>query len=261
MPSKNEITILGAYGTKGHKNETSSFWVTRHHVIDAGNLLRSLGNIAGEIDGIWLTHSHLDHIMDIAYILDSYFDQRSKPLQLMGLPETLDAVKKHFLNDVIWPDFSKIPLLNCKKMSVVYVPIECEKEYKLDDETNIMAFRTDHTVPSCGYIVKKKESALLLTADTYDLENTLSMIKKEKSINSLIVECSFPSSMEKLAKESKHLTPELLFKKLKPIEARNLKLYINHIKPLFEEIIISEIAQLQGVWKTTALKDGDKISF
>ena len=115
----NEITILGAYGTKGHHHETSSFWVTRHHVIDAGNLLRSLGDIAGNIDGIWLTHSHLDHIMDIAYILDSYFALRNRPLKIMGLPQTLKAVQEHFLNDIIWPDFSKISLLDSHLMSVV----------------------------------------------------------------------------------------------------------------------------------------------
>ncbi len=261
MNSKNEITILGAYGTKGHKNETSSFWITRHHVIDAGNLLRSLGNIAGEIDGIWLTHSHLDHIMDIAYILDSYFDQRAKPLKLMGLPQTLNAVKKHFLNDVIWPDFSKIPLLNSKEMSVVYVPIEIGEVYELDNETSIMAFKTDHTVPSCGYVVKKNETSVLITADTYDLSTMLEVLKEDDSITSMVVECSFPSSMEVLAKESKHLTPQLLFERIKSVEGREITLYINHIKPLFEKTIIDEIAQLQGIWKSNVLKDGDKITF
>ena len=37
-------------------------------------------------------------IVDIAYILDSYFTLRTKSLKIMGLPETLEAIKKHFLN-------------------------------------------------------------------------------------------------------------------------------------------------------------------
>ena len=91
-----KITILGAYGTKGSHQETSSFLINESHVIDAGNLLRALDEGAAHIDGIWLTHSHLDHIVDIAYILDSYFTLRTKPLKLMGLPQTLEAIKKHF---------------------------------------------------------------------------------------------------------------------------------------------------------------------
>ena len=57
-----------------------------------------------------MTHSNLDHIIDIAYILDKYFNLRKKPLNIIGLPETIKAIKENFLNDTIWPDFSKIPL-------------------------------------------------------------------------------------------------------------------------------------------------------
>ena len=94
-----KITILGAYGTKGPHQETSSFLINKAHVIDAGNLLRSLDEEAAEINTIWITHSHLDHIIDIAYILDSYYTLRTKSLKLMGLPATLEAIQKHFLND------------------------------------------------------------------------------------------------------------------------------------------------------------------
>ena len=122
-------------------------------------------------------------------------------------------------------------------------------------------FKTDHTVPSCGYVVRKNKSALLITADTYSLDNMIEMVQKDPDITAIVVECSFPSSMESLARESKHLTPQLLFEKIKVLENRKLHLYINHIKPLYKEIICSEITALQGPWETTILDDGDKISF
>lgn len=258
---KYEITILGAYGTKGFSHGTTSYNVNGMHVLDAGNLLQGLKEKAAEIEAIWISHSHLDHIVDIAYILDSYFDKRTKSLKLMGLAETLDAIQKHFLNDVIWPDFSKIKLLHSDAMAVEYIPISCYTSHRIDNSTEISLFRSDHTVPCCGFVIHKPASALLITNDTYSLDEVIEQVNANDKIKSLVVECSFPSSMKGLAIESKHLTPQLLFEGLKPLENHQLKLYINHIKPLCEKEITDEISQYKGTWDVQILKDGDKIIF
>ncbi len=255
-----KITILGAYGTKGSHQETSSFLINESHVIDAGNLLRALDEGAAHIDAVWLTHSHLDHIVDIAYILDSYFTLRKKPLKLMGLPQTLEAIKKHFLNDVIWPDFSKIPLSNADEMSVVYESIEFNKEYRIDETTSIEAIETTHTVPSCGYIVRKNMSAVLITADTYKNPLLCQAIEKYPEITALVLECSFPSAMSELALESLHLTPALAEEEISCL-SRELKLYFNHLKPTFIEQIKKEIYSTTVLKNAIILDDGDTIYF
>lgn len=255
------ITILGAYGTKGYKHGTTSFCVTPHHVLDAGNLLRPLKEKAADIEAIWISHSHLDHIVDIAYILDSYFDQRKNSLKLLGLPETIKAIKEHFLNDVIWPDFSKIKLVQSDEMAVQYVEVHCNEIHRIDEETEISLFKSDHTVACCGFVIHKPHSALLITNDTYSLEEALLQVAKNPKIKSLVIECSFPSRMKALAIESKHLTPQLLFERLKSVENSGLQLYINHIKPLYEDEIKAEISQYKGNWNVEILKDNDKISF
>lgn len=262
MSSKvNEVTILGVNGTKGFEGGTSAFLVDAHNVIDAGNLLRPMREAVAEIETIWLTHSHLDHIVDIAYILDSYFSKRKKPLRLRGLPATLKAIQQHFLNDVIWPDFSKIKLAQSEEMALMYDPVELGKVYSLGQGSSLEIFATDHTVESCGYIVKKGESSLLITADTHDVSVVLDLVKKSDAIRGLVIECSFPSSMEALAQESRHLTPKLLFSALQPLENSGLHLYINHIKPLFKKIVYEEIELYKGPWKVKILKDGEKIQF
>lgn len=258
---KNNITILGAYGTKGFDHGTTSYSINQHHVLDAGNLLHGLKEKAVAIEAIWISHSHLDHIVDIAYILDNYFDQRTSSLKLMGQAETLLAIQKHFLNDVIWPDFSKIKLLLSDEMAVTYVPIKCDEVHRVDEATEISLFKSDHTVPCCGFIVHKPQSALLITNDTYSLQEAVKQVNRNDKVSALVVECSFPSNMKALAIESKHLTPELLFDGLKSLEKNGLKLYINHIKPLCEKEIIDEIAQYKGAWNVQILKDGDKIIF
>ena len=254
------IRILGAYGAKGSEQESSSFLLTDTHAIDAGNLLRSLGEDAARIETIWLTHSHLDHIVEIAYILDSYFTLRSKPLRLRGLARTLGAIQKHFLNDVIWPDFSKIPLCNAEGMSVVYESIELNRVYTIDETTSIEAMETVHTVPSCGYIVRKNSSAVLITADTYKNPRLSETINKYPEITALVLECTFPSEMDVLALESLHLTPALAEEEIKGIN-RELKLYFNHLKPSFIETIKKEIKASDLLKNGHVLDDGDMIYF
>ena len=258
---ENNITILGANGTKGVEGGTSAFYINEHNVIDAGNLLCPLEEAVAEIETIWLTHSHLDHILDIAYVLDSYFAARTKTLIVAALPETIRALREHFFNDVIWPDFEKINLLDGTSKALGYKEIKIAEAYQLDDKYTIEAFLTDHTVESCGFKITADGSSVLVTADTYSLKNVIDLIHADKNIVSLVVECSFPSEMKKLARESKHLTPELLFNALLPIENIGINLYINHIKPIYKKIVSEEIMRYKGAWEPKILKDFDKIHF
>ena len=258
---KNEIVILGAYGTKAKKHGTSSFFIDTRNVIDAGNLLSTLQERSADVEHIWLTHSHLDHICDIAYIIDNYFAFRKKTLKIHGLPATLKAVEKHFLNDLIWPDFSKIPMYDSKFMTVSYEPIELNEVYEISENFSLEPYKTDHTVPSCGYIVKKENQSIIITADTYSLDTTIELVNTRADITSMIIECSFPSNMEALALESKHLTPKLLFEKLKELKRDDVTLYINHIKPLYLEIITKELDYYRGKWEVTILKDEEIVQF
>ncbi|MEA3227617.1 MAG: HD domain-containing protein [Campylobacterota bacterium] len=259
--SGNQITILGAYGSKADGYETSSFYLNSNNVIDAGNLLKPLESACADIENIWLTHSHLDHIHDIAYLLDNYFSLRKKSLNIIGLPATIKALKKHFFNDLIWPDFSTIPILNSDEMTLIYKELNFGVEYSIGETESIKAFKTDHTVASCGYIYKKGKRSVLITADTYSLDSMIEEIDSNEEIKSIVVECSFPSNMEQLAKDSKHLTPKLLFSKLESLKRDDVKLCINHIKPPFFKIIKKEIAQYSGKWEPEVLKDGEFITF
>lgn len=245
---------------KGSSHESTSFLINDTNTIDAGNLLHSLGEDAANLETVWLTHSHLDHIVDVAYILDSFFNIRKKPLRIRGLPQTLEAIQKYFLNDVIWPDFSKIPLLNSKEMTVVYESIKCGIEYRINETMSIEAMETIHTVPSCGYIVRKNSSAVLITADTYRNPGLCETIEKYPEITALVLECSFPSAMSKLALESLHLTPALAEEEMRCIN-RDIKLYFNHLKPSCIDEIKEEIASLARLKDGIVLDDGDTIFF
>ncbi|MDD5157563.1 HD domain-containing phosphohydrolase [Sulfurimonas sp.] len=258
---KNHIKILGAYGTRLKGFGTTSFLLNETNVIDAGNLISPLEEKCAIIENIWLTHSHLDHISDIAYILDNYFAIRKQSLTINALPETIKILKKHFFNDLIWPDFSKIKLINSDEMAIKYSEIELNKEYDIGENESIEPFKTDHTVPSSGYIYKKNSDAVIITADTYSLDNLIEIIDSRDNITAMVIECSFPSYLDALAKESKHLTPKLLFSSLKKLKKSGIKLYINHIKPMYLKTIIDEIQLYKGKTEPIILKDSDIIEF
>ena len=257
----NSIKVLGAHGTKSKECGTSAFYLNRENVIDAGNLLLPLDVACVNIENIWITHSHLDHIIDIAFIIDNYFALRTKPLNLIGLPQTLKAIQENFLNDTIWPDFSKIRLLNSQEMAVTYTEIEIDTIYKLSETESMQVVKTDHTVPSCGYIYTKDENAIMITADTHSLDNVIEKLHNNKHITALVVECSFVSDMKQLAIDSKHLTPKLLFEKLEKLKREDISLYINHIKPSYLSKIKDEIELYRGKWEPKILNDGDFIHF
>jgi len=256
-----QVKVLGAYGTKSKGYGTSSFYMNKRHVIDAGNLLNALDLDTVDIENIWLTHSHLDHIIDIAYIIDGYFSMRQKTLNIIGLPETIMAIKENFLNNTIWPDFSKIKLSASNEMAITYKELEIGVEYKLSENETIKAIETDHTVKSCGFVYKKNAKGICITADTHSLDNVIEELENDISISSLVVECSFPNVMRALAIESKHLTAELLFEKLQKLKREDIKLYINHIKPSYLQNISDEIVKNSGSWKPKILKDGEFIYF
>ena len=70
------VKVLGSGGTKTQERGTTSFFVSRNITIDGGNIIASLGEDALRIDHIFLTHTHLDHIADIPYLLDGFFEKR-----------------------------------------------------------------------------------------------------------------------------------------------------------------------------------------
>jgi len=261
IDSIHEIKVLGAYGSRARGYGTSSFLLNESNVIDAGNLLVGLEEKNINIEHIWLTHAHLDHITDIAYVIDVYFDSIYKTIYIHALPETIKAIKKHFLNDVIWPDFSKINLINGNGKCIEYIEIELDKKYEISKIETIKPFKTYHTVDSCGYIYKKNQKSILITADTVKLKNVIDILNNNKSITSAVFECSFPSKMQKLALSSQHLTPKMISRMLEDLKREDIKIYINHIKPLYLDKITKELNEYCTKWKPEILKDNEIIKF
>jgi len=256
------LRFLGASGSKSYKGDTISILLDDTSVIDAGNILKPLGERAKEIENIFLTHSHMDHIHELPFLIENFFTSREKPLNIYGNGATITAIKKYIFNWDTWPDFSAINMLNSKKMSMNF--IEFDPGVKLDFESfSIEATRSNHTVLCNGYIVDNGESSIYISGDTYKEKNIWHRLNSDQRIKSAVFDVSFFSSLEQLAIDSRHLTPKLLKEEVDEfLERIDLKLYFYHLKLHQEEIIKKELEEF-GLLKFggAVLKDGDIVEF
>ena len=235
--------MLGSYGGIDIDKKTTCLQVSQHVVIDAGNIIQGLGKKGLAINHIFLSHSHLDHIVDIPFLIDNFYSQRQESLKIYGLPQTLKAVKENLFSGDIWPDFSQIPLLGQSTPAMEFIPIEFEKNYEIDGVV-LTPFAANHTVPCCGFVIEKEGKGIIYSGDTFVTERLWEIVNTQPSLHTMIIDVSFPDFLENVAIASKHLTPKYLKSELLKLHRKDLKIYVNHLKPSFYETISMELEEL-----------------
>lgn len=212
-------------------------------LLDAGNVFALNHERLLKIEHIVLTHSHLDHLVDIPFLIDYTYTLREKPLKVYGLPQTLESLRKNIMNWDIWPEFGALKLPMTGEYAVEYVEIQPKKEYNIDGYT-LIPLESKHTVPTISLIVKKKGRGMVYTSDTYRNPELWEIIDKDKDIKLVLVDVSFPSYMSVVAHASMHNTPQSLKEDLNMLTRKDLRVYAVHIKPAHEAEVLKELKGL-----------------
>jgi len=255
------IEFLGSCGTRTQYCGPTCIKVSEHTLVDAGNIIAPLGEKSVEIYNIFLTHAHLDHIYDLPFLLESIVGSSTHPLKIYALKETIDVLRTFIFNNEVWPDFSRIKLLKGLGNAIEFVEISLG-EYLDVDGIRVKAIKNNHTAGSCGYIIEKGNGAILISGDTYICDEIWDSVNRNKKIHSICIDVSFPSEFERLAKDSRHLTPKLLKEEIKKLKRKDISVYPVHLKPIFYDDISVEIRNfglLQG--RSKIISDGDRIFF
>ncbi len=239
------VKVLGAYGGRSAHKHTTSFRISDEIVIDAGNIIGGLGDDASKVRHIFLTHAHFDHIIDIPFLVDSLFGEMEESITIHALPHTIASIKEHLMNNELWPDFSTIRMPANGKPAVKYHEITLNETYEVG-KYKITPVAANHVVPTCGFIVEKEGSALMLSGDTYLNTGLPEILNKRSDISVLMLEVSFPSRLHDIAYDSKHLTPLLVSQMLEAIERKDLKICFYHMKPSYKSEIEQELSRLIG---------------
>src|SRR3990170_2388065 len=105
------LRVLGCSGGIGGRHlRTTCFLIDSDVLIDAGTGVGDLSLAElSIIDHIFISHSHLDHVASIPFMVDTVGGMRTKPILVHATRATIEILKNHLFNWAIWPDFTEIP--------------------------------------------------------------------------------------------------------------------------------------------------------
>ena len=233
-----KLRTLGCSSGIGGNLRTTSFLLDRDVLIDAGTGVNELSlTEISMIDHVFVTHSHLDHIACLPFMVDSAWFMRDRPLTIYATEETLDIFRQHIFNWKIWPDFTEIP--DARQPAMRYRKIGLGETVILDDR-KITAIPANHTVPAVGFHLDSGKASLVFSGDTTTNDAVWEVINRIGNLRYLIIEAAFSDNEKELAVLSKHLCPSLLVEELKKFR-RDAEVFVTHLKPGEVELTMQQI--------------------
>jgi cAMP phosphodiesterase len=251
------IRVLGCHGSQLPDYNTTSFLIGQNVLLDAGTVTTVLSlEEQMKIDYILITHAHLDHIRDLMFLAENVFHQCKKnQLVIVSTKGIIEAIRRHLFNDVIWPDFSRIPSI--KAPLIKFQIIKPGRKQTIGD-FQISAINVHHVVETVGYVIESKNKAVIFLGDTGPTEKTWQVAKKIKDLNAVFIETSLPDSMKDVANITGHLTPSYLQVELKKLKGKKPDIYLYHMKPSYYEVIRKEVSVIKDR-NINVIKDGQII--
>ncbi len=236
-----KVRVLGCSGAIAKDCRTTSFLIDHDTLIDAGT---GVGDLTLDemchVERVFLTHSHLDHVAALPLMVDATASRRKTPLQIHALSGTIHALKTHIFNDVIWPDFSRIPSSLAPFIS--FHPLETGQTLQIAGKA-IEVMPAVHTVPAVGYAVTSGKGCWVFSGDT-ERNPAFWQRLNQMQVAMLVIETAFSNRERDLAKRSLHLSPNVLAQELDQIHVdKRFPIYITHTKPAETALIMDEIQQ------------------
>ena len=251
-----KITILGS-GTSaprldrnmsGYLLETSK----KKILFDTGpgtirQLLKLKVNLL-DIDHIFYTHLHNDHISDLPAIIwsNNYGTKRKKPLDLYG-PKGFKKYCRILIKKILNPEklFYNVNVKEMKKNKIIKVLLN-KKNY-----IRISSIKSKHTKNSISYRIEYNNKSIVYSGDSiYSNE----IIKISKNADLLIIECSLPDNK----KVADHLTPSLCGKIA--AKANVKKLVLTHMYPECDKVDVKKQCAKEFKGNIVLAKDFMKIN-
>lgn len=252
-----KFTVLGSGTSVPHPQRTSSgFWLE----IENGTVLLDCGastihRMAQEnldwanLDAIWISHFHLDHVGGIASYLFGIkhapeTQARLKPLRVFG-PKNLRRLIETF-------DAANDYKLLRQKFPVEIIEVEALETFEILPEIEAIALDTPHTDESLAIRIKDKtDKTIVYSADT-GFAKTLGTFAQTADL--FVLECSFfknkPAEMHLELSEAMYLIRQ----------AQPKKVVLTHFYPEWDEIDFeSEVRKLSPQCEVIEARDGLKL--
>lgn len=240
-----QVRILGCSGGIGSGLKTTSILLDDDVLIDAGTGVGDLGlDELRRLKHVFLTHSHLDHVVGLPLFIDAAFEAyMQNPLHVHARRETINALQAHLFNDVIWPDFSRLP--DPRRAVMQYNEVKPGDQFVLGDR-EFRAVDVKHAVPTLGFCVKSSDKVLAFSGDTTTNRTLWPVLNDYDKLDVLIIEVSFPNQQAELAMKSGHYCPRTFAMDLQKLR-HDPAIWLTAMKPGEEQMIMDEVcAELPG---------------
>lgn len=253
------LQVLGCSGGIGGNHlRTTSFLVDHDILVDAGTGVGDLplAELA-RIDHIFVTHSHLDHVASIPFLVDTVGGMRERPLTIHATAETASILRQHLFNWLIWPDFTQIP--DPARPYMQYRELQLGQRVTIDGRS-FTPLPAVHTVPAIGFHIESARSSLVFSGDTGPNDDLWRVVNRIPNLKYLIVETAFSDKERALAELSKHLCPSMLGEELAKLTLTP-EVWITHLKPGEVELTMREIEHGAHRHRPSMLQNGQVFEF
>lgn len=253
------IRVLGCSGSIAAGSRTSAFLIDDAVLVDAGTGVGDLTlDEMAAVEHIVLSHSHLDHVLAIGLLADSVTRRRAgrPPVQVHALPQTLQALREHIFNGVIWPDFTRLPSAHAPVLA--FAPFAVGDRLQLGGRV-LEVLPALHTVPAVGFAAFGDDGgAWVYTGDTGPNPALWARLAA-LDVRVLVIETAFRDDEAPLARISRHLCPAMLETELAQL-SQSAEVWVTHIKPGEVETVMAEIGRQAGGHRVRALVSGQRLA-
>jgi len=249
------LQVLGCSGGIGATARTTALLVDDDVLIDAGTGVFDLDiDVLSGIRHIFVTHSHLDHVLSIPLLMDSLFDRLATPLTVHAMPETIEAMSTHLFNWTIWPDFRQLP--EPDQALLHFAPMR-PGDVRTIGGRSMEMIEVRHSVPAAGFLVSGDSGGCFcFSGDTGPNENLWSVLNQRSRLDLLLVETAFSNDHQEIARAAGHYVPATLVDDLQRLH-HDPRIAITHLKTGSEDRIMGELQALAPEREFHRLQAGD----
>ena len=217
-------------GTTGYHpsqtRQTACYYLPEHSLVfDAGSGMYALTALlraeTRESLDIFLSHAHLDHVVGLTFLLDTFAVSSLKRVRVLGAEEKLRAVQEHLFSEHLFPLLSD--QIEFKPLEQLTAPLE------LANNASIEWFPLEHPGGSIGYRLLHARKSMAYVTDTV-ARLTAEYVPRIEGVDLLLHECYFTDEYRELAEKTGHSWLSAVTDIARKVRARQTALI--HLNPL-----------------------------
>ena len=194
-----KLLLLGTtgYHPNGRRHTACLMLPELGIVLDAGTaFFRVREHLATDELDIFLTHSHLDHVVGLTFLYDVLYEKSMRGVTVHAAHEKIDAIDRLLLDEALFP----------VKLPCQFEPLDAPVALRGDGR--LTYFPLEHPGGSLGFRLDWPGHSMAYVTDTMATEDA-PYIDAIRDVDLLIHECYFPDGYEQVAEQTGHscITP------------------------------------------------------